>query len=225
MYNNGKITAIVSYLDKRLKDYVGNEYTFNNITLEQCEEIIENLSQDHSEKQLFLIEKSLEAEVELCKQTGFKQTMLSMWGSIIISFFVAVCTVLNLNIQIVMNLFGKVVIDNSKNKQEAIDNLNTFIQESFRNLLEKGMTPFFAMSLLVIAIVCYIVHHLYNKKLKKRLIYYSLIKQCVELMKEKPIEEGDKKTQIEEGKVIKESNKNMRAIQNVGLMNKLNSKD
>ncbi|MEB9165281.1 hypothetical protein P4H78_25575, partial [Bacillus cereus] len=126
---------------------------------------------------------------------------------------------------IVMNLFGKVVIDNSKNKQEAIDNLNTFIQESFKNLLEKGMTPFFAMSLLVIAIVCYIVHHLYNKKLKKRLIYYSLIKQCVELMKEKPIEEGDKKTQIKEGKVIKELNKNMKAIQNVRLMNKLNSKD
>ncbi|MFF1992849.1 hypothetical protein ACFVWC_16535 [Bacillus mycoides] len=209
MFKNIKVTEIVSYLDKKLKEYNGEQCKYNNVTFEQCDKIVQNLNQDHTEQQLSLMEKNLEGEIEFHKQTGLKQTILGMWGSFIISFTVAVCALLSVNIQIIFNMFGKFHLDNSVDKQKAIDELTKLLKMSIKSILDNGIVPFFAIALVSAAFFCYLLLSRYEKKFKKRLFYNNLIKQCIELRPEKLIEEK-KKDITKKQRVYSKNNKRIK---------------
>ncbi|HDR3908355.1 hypothetical protein ABWK26_25135 [Bacillus toyonensis] len=193
-----KFANVIYYMDGKLKEYCNEKSTVKNITFKQCEEFFKKVTQDHSEEELFLLEDSLEIETDMYKQSGFKQTTLSIWSSILVGTTVAIFTFYNTYVQTLFNVFGKSVIDNSKNKENAINEMQKVYNESFDISLNQVATFIFYPLLFVISAMCMYTVWSHNRAMKKRLFYYKIIKRCIELKKKQDI-----------GQEIKEVNNNV----------------
>ncbi|PDZ02667.1 hypothetical protein CON03_27585 [Bacillus cereus] len=193
-----KFTNVTYYMDGKLKEYCGEKSAVKNITFKQCEKFIEKAAQDHSEEELFLLEDSLEIEADMYKQSGLKQTTLSIWSSILVGTTVAIFTFYNTYVQTLFNLFGKAFIDNSKNKEDAISEMQKVYNESFHISLDQVATFIFYSLLFGISAICIYTIWSHNKGMKKSMFYYKIIKRCIDLKKKQGI-----------GQEIKEVNNNV----------------
>lgn len=162
-----KFTNVTSYMDGKLKEYCGEKSTVKNITFKQCEEFIEKATQDHSEEEVSLLEDSLEIETDMYKQSGLKQTTLSIWSSILVGTTVAIFTFYNTYVQTLFNLFGKAFIDNSENKEDAISEMQKVYNESFHTSLDQVATFIFYSLLFGISAMCMYTVWSHNRAMKK----------------------------------------------------------
>ncbi|MCC2380593.1 hypothetical protein LKM00_24685 [Bacillus wiedmannii] len=187
-----KFTNATSYMDGKLKEHFGEKCVVKNITFKQCEEFIEKTTQVHSKEELFLLEDSLDIEVDMNKQTGLKQTFLSIWSSVLLGIVVALVTMLNSNVQSLITFMGKTFVDSNANKEQAIKELSKLINDSYKMSLNQVVTPVFYMVFLGITGTCVFIIWRHNKMLQKSLFHHKIIKRCIDLKERRNLEEEKK---------------------------------
>lgn len=157
----------ISYLDTKMKEYLGDKCKTRNISFEQCEIFIKRLKGNHTKEQLLSIEDSINIECEMTKQIGFKQTFISAIYTVLVGTCVALFTFFNTTIQNEFAFFGKSLIDTSKDKGEALNDIQRLFTETFNMSLNRVATPMFYELIIIVIIICMFYILMNESKLKK----------------------------------------------------------